>query len=763
MKVILYFVRKGYSWFYPFVIFLFVYSNNIYADILYVPVQHETIQDAIDLSQPSDTVLIMPGEYTEYLFLEASLTIASMYLDEGDSSIICNTVMNGNGRGKFIIIDTEQAIEVDIVGIKIENFREDSLYSEAGAIYVRNSTINMKYCFINDNYSYYAGAIACIDGNIGIENCIIISNNSSNSAGAISAINSIINIKNSRIVNNSSGMSAGGIYIAASSGIINNNIIGNNISHFKGGGLSVIDGRIIEIVGNMIINNSSGGGGGVSVSNIDSIEIKNNYIANNVVDYELEVGYGGGILISTIAENALIEENYIGNNTSEREAAGIAAFSNMMVENNIIVGNQSPKATAIMSVMSNGNNYTVTMNGNMLCNNACPDTCNTPFYGVVNAKPSTEIQASGNDFYRNRPMACGLIPQHANQCTMTVVDNFWGHPSGPYHEEQNPNGQGDTVSTLLDVIPFSETPFTNFQNPVGPSLSFPADQATNDTLPILFIWEEATDPNPEDTVHYILELSLDEEFTDPDRYYFIPQPSRVVSWFDYENTYYWRVIAYDDVWLMDTSEVRELYVTSEDLRPRPFDLLSPTEDELLIEVPVTFTWNRAWDFTRGDTVRYVLELSPVDQFDDPITYDAGLDTFFTVDESQFEWDEHYRWRVIAEDLAGHRTLSRQTFDFFLTGVAERTEDGIPETWELGTLYPNPFNSRLHVVIGVPERSDVRVDVFDILGRQVETLHQGPLNAGWRRIGWHAQGPSGTYFVRVQAGGWSAVRKVMLVK
>ncbi len=518
------------------------------------------------------------------------------------------------------------------------------------------------------------------------------------------------------------------------------------------------------IKGNIIKNNSAGSGGGLEIGDTDTIHIIKNYVSNNYATaYNGNMGMGGGISVYPPLENCYMSENRFLSNRADHRGGAIAVLAFSNIYNNIIHNNRASNGYAIVTTTANNYQTECDLYFNYISNNVALDSLFVNDYGAIVAQSTSELSIYDCDIFDNAPIAAGLSPYDSLDCIMTVVDNYWGHPTGPYHAVQNPDGLGDTVSTLLDVIPYSQQPFTNFQPPTAPVLTSPADGATNDTLPVLFTWEAATDPNPDDTVQYILELSLDEDFTEPDAYYFIPRPRRVVSWFDYENTYYWRVIACDDVWLMDTSDVREVYVTSEGLTPRPFDLLAPIPDEIVPELPITFSWERAWDFTRGDTVSYTLQLAPVDQFDDPVNYFAGTDTLFTVEEDQFEWDRSYRWRVVARDLAGHETVSTQTFDFFLTGVPESTFTGIPATWELGAAYPNPFNARMVVVLGVPERGDVEVTVYDVLGRRVKELHRGALEAGWHRVTWQADAPSGVYFLRAQAKGWTRVRKMTLLK
>jgi len=80
-------------------------------------------------------------------------------------------------------------------------------------------------------------------------------------------------------------------------------------------------------------------------------------------------------------------------------------------------------------------------------------------------------------------------------------------------------------------------------------------------------------------------------------------------------------------------------------------------------------------------------------------------------------------------------------------------------------YPNPFNSGTTVSVTLPERSDLRVAIFDIMGRQVATLASGTVSAGVHHMQWDASKvASGVYFVHVHVlDKWSASKKLILLK
>ncbi len=99
----------------------------------------------------------------------------------------------------------------------------------------------------------------------------------------------------------------------------------------------------------------------------------------------------------------------------------------------------------------------------------------------------------------------------------------------------------------------------------------------------------------------------------------------------------------------------------------------------------------------------------------------------------------------------------------LSDVEEPFFLNLPVDYEISEVYPNPFNAEVQVIVAVPQRSEVRIEVFDILGRSVAMLHQGELPAGYHSLQWTANAPSGIYLLYSSAPGWQDTRKLVLVK
>lgn len=84
-------------------------------------------------------------------------------------------------------------------------------------------------------------------------------------------------------------------------------------------------------------------------------------------------------------------------------------------------------------------------------------------------------------------------------------------------------------------------------------------------------------------------------------------------------------------------------------------------------------------------------------------------------------------------------------------------------------YPNPFNPTVALAYELPAGGRVRIAVYDVAGRLVRTLLDGPCAAGSHRAFWNGRDESGrpaaagVYFARIEARGKTAARKIVLVR
>jgi hypothetical protein len=89
---------------------------------------------------------------------------------------------------------------------------------------------------------------------------------------------------------------------------------------------------------------------------------------------------------------------------------------------------------------------------------------------------------------------------------------------------------------------------------------------------------------------------------------------------------------------------------------------------------------------------------------------------------------------------------------------------LPTSFDIRQNYPNPFNPSTSLKYALPEESHVTINVYDILGRRVETLVDEVRQAGYYDITWDArQRTSGIYFARLETGEFTKSIKMILLK
>jgi len=101
--------------------------------------------------------------------------------------------------------------------------------------------------------------------------------------------------------------------------------------------------------------------------------------------------------------------------------------------------------------------------------------------------------------------------------------------------------------------------------------------------------------------------------------------------------------------------------------------------------------------------------------------------------------------------------------YSVTGVTARPP-AVPAQYTLEQNYPNPFNPTTSIRYEIPEQAFVSLKIYDEIGREVETLVSGRRPAGSFTARFDASGlASGVYICRLQAGGYSLTRAMMLLK
>ena len=139
---------------------------------------------------------------------------------------------------------------------------------------------------------------------------------------------------------------------------------------------------------------------------------------------------------------------------------------------------------------------------------------------------------------------------------------------------------------------------------------------------------------------------------------------------------------------------------------------------------------------------------------------AAYNYFFVEeDRSKGIHNPEYAYTVLA--------VSLQKLD--PTTDIELIDNALPQTYSLEQNYPNPFNPTTTIKFAIPQQGNVKIEVYDIMGKLVNTLINKDMNSGSYTVTWDGknnsgqQVVSGVYLYKIQSENFIAVKKMILLK
>jgi len=466
-------------------------GEQIYGNIIYVPDDYSTIQEAIDHANPGDTIIVRDGIYIENIKINKSkITIKS------ENGFISTTIQSANPEN-YILNVTRDYVRIE--GFTVEG-AAPHLYSPAGVFLSRVThceILSNKICdnhdgihlyyssdniltnnTVNDNYfglhlvdspdnvlsnntvknneeagfrleyssnnilignivdnSYY-GFYLCFSSNETLFNFNIIKNN----AYGICSYTSSNTITNNLISNNYEG-----VYLRASS----NNVLRNNTVNNNGEGIYLSSSN--NILANNTVSNSRYYGiilRGFSSNNI----IIGNIVNNSLFGFSLKYSRNNTLVSNTInnnrfgisidrSSNSILAKNAINNNTY----AGIILYetSGNLISDNKINNNNN---YGIRLTYSPNNNLT----RNTISNNVCGlylglQSLNNIIY--LNNFINTENVVYEDHYFNNWNSTFKISYRYKLRRYTNYLGNYWSNYTGM---DNNRDGIGDTPFVIND-------------------------------------------------------------------------------------------------------------------------------------------------------------------------------------------------------------------------------------------------------------------------------------------------------------------------
>jgi len=229
--------------------------------------------------------------------------------------------------------------------------------------------------------------------------------------------------------------------------------------------------------------------------------------------------------------------------------------------------------------------------------------------------------------------------------------------------------------------------------------------------------------------------------------------------------YYFRITAVD-LSGNESGFSNEVLVT-----PSVIDTTAPAIPQNLSVTPsdstITLNWNANNEL---DSIYYRIYMdtlaSPTTVID---STNSSTDTTIVID--RLSENDTYYFRITAVDLSGNESGFSNEVHVTPVGIENKDEFLVlPKKYKLEQNYPNPFNPSTTVKYGIPEQSNIKIEIFNMLGQSVGVLVNAEKSAGFYETTWNATNlPSGVYLISIRAEGLSSqknftqVKKALLLK
>jgi len=335
-----------------FILFCLCLQMPATSATLKVPTQFSTIQGALDLANPGDTIVVLPGVYFENIDFKGKAVLLKS--ESGpESTIIDGSAPHNPNIASVALFYNHEGADTVIEGFTLihgKGVKIAGIGSHGGGIFCWQSSPTIRNNIIDSNMvTADGGAIYCGESAPLIENNLIIENISAMHGGGIACMNgSQPEVKGNTILRNFTGLIAGkgwggGIGCKSSQPQIIENRISENIALIGGGGIWCKK-TDPEIVSNRISSNLSGlRGGGIHIINqCHEVTITNNLIWQNKSETGGGINYSGSTY-KIIANNTLSQ--------NEAYSLGGGFFcddaSEITVSNLILYNNQAPSGPEI--------------------------------------------------------------------------------------------------------------------------------------------------------------------------------------------------------------------------------------------------------------------------------------------------------------------------------------------------------------------------------------------------------------------------------
>jgi len=685
-------------------------GDNGFDNNLDVPSEYETIQAAIDVAEPGDTVLVAPGTYYENLVIGKNLTLGSLTLTTGDNAYVGQTILDGQHQAPVVSIGNSTT---KLAGFTIRNGLGVNGYngSYGGGIYGQNSDFTLENLVIIDNYANSGGGVSAVTSTLTMRNCVV-ANNEACWGGGVNLHHSPATFENVTIVhnridqNNGFSQMGGGLFLGMSPAILRNTIIYNNedaeVAAWPGVATSSIEVAYSDI---------EGGADGIQTNGWcdvtwgeGSIDADPLFLDPDNGDYSLT---RLSPCVDTGDPNAELDPD--GTRSDMGAYYFHQTFHQIALHQgwNILSSVNQPRVAAARSVWSE-----VVARGSLLLTKDQSGRFYVPDDNFSNMLPWDVRQGYWAKLTEEDTLVILNLPEETTR--PIPLRQGWNIVS--YFPEAD-LAAPDAFANVVDYLVMAKDELGQFYRPSidysnmgsltrGRGYQALASQAVELVYNIQQQGQMAGAPT-------MPEIAL-ERF--------------IVSRTDHNMS-----VLINAECGMQNAEWAEIGAFTKEGLCVGAASFRNLKSEIRIGMAI---WG---DDASTDAIDGAVE-------GEPLTFrvwDGAIES--SADVKFIEGDD----RFVTDGFA----------QVAITGLASQ-----PTEWSLAEPYPNPFNPSTTIKFSLLEETQVRLTVYDLAGREAAALVNGELKAGRHTVTWNAEGlTSGVYLVKMETPQFSATKKVTLLK
>jgi|GEM_PF-349399 len=219
-------------------------------------------------------------------------------------------------------------------------------------------------------------------------------------------------------------------------------------------------------------------------------------------------------------------------------------------------------------------------------------------------------------------------------------------------------------------------------------------------------------------------------------------------------------------WSTQGFDFRMRTVVSEESSALPVELVAFSAE--LIDDKVKLEWETAMEINNYgfDVERKIVDVTNQNDWN-KIGFVLGNGT--SASNKYYEYIDEFppaellEYRLKQIDMDGtyeYYRLTAKVDASTITGITDK----IPNEFALHQNYPNPFNPSTTIKFDLPEKSNVSIVIYNVLGQTISILVNEELNAGYHEVNFSAENlSSNIYFYRIQTDNNIAVKKMMVIK